>query len=551
MITHEKEIKQIIKHVYNFKLNIKRYENILSTIDENGNVIVKGVTGSGKTMIPIILFLNDFLEFYHNNKTFPRLVYAQPVKSLIMTKYKTIKELVNYINNEYNVNIKSDYMFALRTKHIHYDIPILSYDFLLSYMFAQFKMTRRSKQIIIPFGWKTFDEFHTFETNQIVKIIELMKYYPQTIFMSATIHPNIEQYLIESLNTKSEVLQPFRQRKVKAEIIHDNILNFIQENIDEIYKNKTLIIVNSVKVAFEITKLLGVNVYYARINGYYETDNNKKIALLTTGTSLKGRENIETNIDETEYDIIISTQIAEIGLNYNPNLVITDISPIDSLIQRIGRIRTKGKAYITIDDTILNNENDNYYVYNKELIIKTISTLNTYNINELLNNINTSSNAIQIVYGNIKKAIHKYISEIKNRLNPEEMFCNLDTLNNIISSIRDKKRIYLLKYDDLLQLDTTNITEDIVKKFLFEGSYKISKYRKEGFFEEKSYIINEIIEQISEDNYVYYTTVKELKSKNYNIEKIEKQKGNIWQILSTNGEPDIYIILEHKQEQIL
>ena len=44
--------------------------------------------------------------------------------------------------------------------------------------------------------------------------------------------------------------------------------------------------------------------------------------------------------------LAIATQVAECGLDYPFDIVITELAPIDALIQRIGRIRREGKAYI-------------------------------------------------------------------------------------------------------------------------------------------------------------------------------------------------------------
>lgn len=44
--------------------------------------------------------------------------------------------------------------------------------------------------------------------------------------------------------------------------------------------------------------------------------------------------------------IVIATQVAECGLDYPFDMVITELAPIEAIIQRIGRIRHGGRAYI-------------------------------------------------------------------------------------------------------------------------------------------------------------------------------------------------------------
>jgi CRISPR-associated endonuclease/helicase Cas3 len=79
--------------------------------------------------------------------------------------------------------------------------------------------------------------------------------------------------------------------------------------------------------------------------------------------------------------LIISTQSIEAGVSVSSNLLVTDIAPLNSLIQRIGRFlrgtckhEKEGEIYIWYDKDLL-EKNNQYKVYDINLTFETLKIL--------------------------------------------------------------------------------------------------------------------------------------------------------------------------------
>lgn len=125
---------------------------------------------------------------------------------------------------------------------------------------------------------------------------------------------------------------------IKKEIFLDNDLDFIKDK-----KDKNIIVIrNTVDLAiqtYEILKEEGKNVilYHSR---FKKCDKNKKEA------------EIFEKLGKNEPFILVATQIVEVSLDIDFELMFSDNAPIDALIQRFGRVNRKklleklGKVYI-------------------------------------------------------------------------------------------------------------------------------------------------------------------------------------------------------------
>jgi CRISPR/Cas system-associated endonuclease/helicase Cas3 len=74
------------------------------------------------------------------------------------------------------------------------------------------------------------------------------------------------------------------------------------------------------------------------------------------------KENGENGILKKQHGVWITTQIAEVSLNIDFNVMVTELSSIDSQIQRWGRIwRLRDKEY--------NNKEPNVYICSNEPVL--------------------------------------------------------------------------------------------------------------------------------------------------------------------------------------
>ena len=92
------------------------------------------------------------------------------------------------------------------------------------------------------------------------------------------------------------------------------------------------------------------------------------------------RENGENGILKNQHGVWITTQIAEVSLNIDFNVMVTELSSIDSQVQRWGRIwRLRDKEYNTKEPNvyICSNESSGIgSIYDKDITDMTLEVLN-------------------------------------------------------------------------------------------------------------------------------------------------------------------------------
>jgi CRISPR-associated endonuclease/helicase Cas3 len=243
------------------------------------------------------------------------------------------------------------------------------------------------------------------------------------IFMSATIPEKFVEKLkaysgdliYEKFNNVLDLnfYQERKEKNYKLEILKlntENKLDKIKELIEKESFNKALVVFNTIEDATNFYKLI----------------QGKKI-LIHSRFSFKDREEKVKEIRNLkEKAIIIGTQAVEAGIDISSDLLISEIAPPNSLIQRFGRFlrqnEKKGTAYIWYEESILNNEKEKYYkVYDKQLIIDTLNYLEKHdNINlhidydDFLNNIYKDEPNIN------SKIINDILTTMFNLTNPTE-----------------------------------------------------------------------------------------------------------------------------------
>ncbi|MEM2178973.1 MAG: CRISPR-associated helicase Cas3' [Candidatus Methanomethylicaceae archaeon] len=158
--------------------------------------------------------------------------------------------------------------------------------------------------------------------------------------------------------------------KVKGEEKFYKILDWINLEKD---KDKVIVVFNTVKDSVYFYKMLdkrireNILLIHSRFN---EKDREEKVKKLN---EIKKKNNY----------IIVSTQAIEAGIDISSNLLITEIAPANSLIQRFGRFlryenEYNGNIYVWYEidkNGELENENGKYKVYDWHLTYRTIEGL--------------------------------------------------------------------------------------------------------------------------------------------------------------------------------
>jgi CRISPR-associated endonuclease/helicase Cas3 len=307
-----------------------------------GNVIAVAPTGSGKTEAALFWALNNIRDMQHG-----KLIYLLPT---MVTANSIFLRLEEYFGKG-NVGLSHSTATFLRENEEEYEgrsvlidktfirpATVATVDQLLTAGFNSGKWTlietNAANSVVI------IDEIHSYEPWTLGLIIESIRHFSKMgtrfMLMSAT----MPRYLIEL----------FKQTLPDAKIIHDESLlsssrnqfhtieKYIDDAIPDIQRSveegkKTLVVVNNVAKCQEIFKKfrhLDPICYHSK---FIYIDR-------------KGKENL---IEDAR--LLIATQVVEVSLDIDFDIMFTECAPPDALIQRAGRVnrrRTKTNSRINI-----------------------------------------------------------------------------------------------------------------------------------------------------------------------------------------------------------
>jgi len=139
-----------------------------------------------------------------------------------------------------------------------------------------------------------------------------------------------ELQISQEIRMKESELRNFTRHKVK--IIEGNIIDNITLIKNDIKKGKkVLIVINTVKQAQDIFRnLIG------------STPNS---VLLHSRFTLKDREITESSLNNK--NLLVGTQVIEVSLDIDYDVLYSEPAPIDALLQRFGRVNRRGKKGIS------------------------------------------------------------------------------------------------------------------------------------------------------------------------------------------------------------
>jgi CRISPR-associated helicase Cas3/CRISPR-associated HD domain protein len=316
--------------------------------------------------------------------------------------------------------------------------------------------------------------------------------------MTATMHPFIKEYLKD----KAEILEPVfnQEKKHKIKLVDKTVDEMVDFAIKEYQKGKkVLILTNTVRKAQEVYKALkNLNqpIQFHLLHSLYiqKTKREKEMQIQNT----------------TEPVIWISTQIVEASLDIDYDLLITELSTADSLIQRMGRVYRKTGRTITPDNQpniiICTKEpSGKGKVYDKEIVDYTLEELEKYDEKILTEEIkqeivSTVFDLKRIEKTNFYKKFDKNIKLLEygfiadSRSEAQDIFrdiMNLSVIPKIIYEQNQEKIDTLLEKinqkDKLERLKATQELNDFTVSAQFYRVKNIIPLYKEIFLSDISY----------------------------------------------------------------
>ncbi len=381
-----------MKAVYNFASYRSSQETASQT---KGNAFLIAPTGSGKTEASL------FWATANQNDNFSkRVFYVLPYTASISAMYTRFVNLSGFGEEKVGIQHgKASYFLYKHFSEREYT-PEQSRLFakdaenLTKKIFKPYKIITPYQIIKEFFGLKGFeqrisemvgglfilDEIHTYDAHNTGLILEICKilkkqFYAKFFIMSATLPRFIKAYFKDALDISTEITFPLSEieefTRHKLRLIEGNIkdnLDAIRKQIEE--KKKVLVVCNQVKTAQEVFKELK------------NSCNNS--ALLHSRFIVRDRQEIEKGVKDA-YSLLVATQVVEVSLDIDYDILFTEPAPIDALIQRFGRVNRKRPPIQEIKEVCVfqtPTKND-FYIYKTDRVEKTLSVLGNVNNQKL------------------------------------------------------------------------------------------------------------------------------------------------------------------------
>lgn len=450
------------------------------------NVILSVPTGAGKTWASVI----PFLYAKENNILFPqKMIYSLPLRALTNSIHKDLTD------NE-QVKLRFEELITKQTGE-YSDDPYFEKDIIFSTIdqtlsnFLCFPLPLSKSQANINAGaiigsYLVFDEFHLLDSElsmtTTLGMLKLMGNLSRFCIMTATMTddfmkaikdyvPNCEIVTLSDFKEdipKIQSLLPAENKKrihvVDGKLDAQNIVEQ-HNNINWNKGKKSIVICNRVESAQqiydEINKIKKESTELICLHSRFFDEHRKKKESRLKELFQKG-----SNVDA----ILISTQVIEAGMDISCEVMHTEISPINSFLQRAGRcarfageigeifiydifdLSEREKVTLDIDNEEDKKEiqalNRKYLPYEKELCEATREELKKY---KTLDG-NIPNDLIETVLGEHEKDIIKQLqgSNIQSRIAECWQSCEK---NNYRSTVRD-----------IQSVDIVLINEDIKSK---------------------------------------------------------------------------------------
>ncbi len=390
-------------------------KKVFDSIINKKNVILQIPTGGGKTwsaLAPFIFSWNNWKLDNENADNFPKkLIYSLPLRTLANSIYKNVAE--NDLIKDLGLLVSLQTGENPQDRFFESDIIFTTIDQTLSNALGiPLSLSNRLGNInagAVFTSYLIFDEFHLLDPNRSLEttilLLKKLKNITPFCLMTATLTDVFIEKISSTRELNAEIIKVDEEEYSKFAFVKKNVKKSIQvfetsinvRKILEEHKNKSIVICNTVdrcKLIFkEISELANDEVELICIHSqFFQKDRKEKEKKILR---LFGKESENENV------ILVSTQVIEVGLDISCEKLHSEISPINSLVQRFGRcVRWGGKGEIFIYDLEENEKGEKIYLpYEESLCQQTFDCLKKFrnenidffNLQKMINEILTES----------------------------------------------------------------------------------------------------------------------------------------------------------------
>ena len=337
---------------------LRKFQEKLSKL--NKSILIEIPTGEGKTEGSLLWAINNLYNEHSkiiytlptqvtSNKLYERVLnlFGKENCGLIHSSAKIyLEKKYEKENGEIDNSFKNDFLLS---KSFNKPVTVSTIDSLLKYFIniGRFNIATKNflNSVVI------IDEVHSYDFKLmgfLKRFLELCDELDiKVCLMSASIPNKLKELLgIQNypLLTQKDLFEKKANEIIKKELYLDDDLDFIYDKFQN--GKNVLIIRNTIKSATTIYNELKKfnNINKSNIILYHSTFKKRD--------RVKKEELIFEKLDAKKPFILVATQIVEISLDIDFDILFTDNAPIDALIQRFGRvnrkklIEKKGEIYI-------------------------------------------------------------------------------------------------------------------------------------------------------------------------------------------------------------
>lgn len=383
----------------------KLYEHQRQAMETKGSAVLVAPTGSGKTEAALFWAARQT----SNSKNIPRLFYVLPYQASMNAMYDRLaKVFPDQVGLLHSRSVLAIYQRLLEQEYTPADAKIearwarnlakLNYHPVKVFSpYQMLKATFRLKgyeAILTDYAGAAFifDEIHAYEPKRLALILETVRYLTKNFeskffVMSATLPTLIMNYIVEALGNpiqiraSNELFESFRRHKIllcEGELLS---ASGIQKIIQSFLSGKSVLVTcNTITRAQEAYRMLSLELpqeslllIHGGFNGRDRLFKEHKI-IEATGAGKTERKPV----------IVISTQVIEVSLNIDLDILFTDPAPLEALIQRFGRINRKMRKNLA-PIYVFKEPKSGQGVYHKDLVIDSMNILEKYATEQPLN----------------------------------------------------------------------------------------------------------------------------------------------------------------------